>query len=341
MRRTLFSMIAAAALGVAVLGGLTAPAGAAERDLKFSVYVADHHWLVGTVFKPFVDDVAEFSNGEVKVTLFTGGVLGSAKEHLQLAESGVADIAFIIPSYTRNRFPYSEAGLLPFAFDSAIQGTKVLQSLRDKYLDAEFDTVKLLFIGATSPSALVTTKPVKDLDDVRGMNLRGAGGAQTAVLKDVGANVVTMEVSDAYLAFQRGALEGTIIPLASAPGYKFEEVIKYVNPINFSVTPIILAANLKTWNSLSEEHKAALRKAADRAAENLGRGFDDQDKDGLTIMKKAGAEVTALPADDIATLKKTAAPLWDEWAEQAKGRGLEAGQFLKDFRAATEQYAAY
>ncbi|MCP5265674.1 MAG: TRAP transporter substrate-binding protein [Burkholderiaceae bacterium] len=307
---------------------------AAPKELKFSVYMSETHWLVRDVFKPFAADVEKLSKGEVKVKVMAGGVLGGAKEQLGLAEKGIADIAFVIPSYTRNRFLYTEAGLLPFAFDSAEQATNAMSSLRGKYLNAEFDTVKLLMVGTTSPSALVTTVPVNSLADMKGLNLRGAGGAQTAMLKAVGANVVSMPVSDAYLAFQRGALQGTIIPLASAPGYKFQEVVKYVNPMNFSVTMTALVANPNTWKSLSPAQQAAIEKAADQARIHQGKGFDREDATGLQILVKAGSKQTRLPAADKAKLSELAKPMWAKWEQTAKGRGLKADQFMTDLRAA-------
>ena len=339
MTRKLFSLLLAGVASVAMLAGPTSKASAASRELKFSSYVSEHHWLTSHVFQPFMDDVAKLTNGEVTVKLFASGVLGGAKEQLSLAESGVADITFIIPSYTRNRFPYVEAGLLPFAFENSDQGTQVLQAMRAKYINDEFKTVKLLFVGTTSPGAMVTTKPVKTLADMKGMNLRGSGGAQTAVLKDVGANVVSMPVSDAYLAFQRGALEGTIIPLASAPGYKFQEVIKYVNRINFSVTPLALGINKTVWASLSKSQQDAIQKAADTAADNLGKGYVNEDENGLKTMLDAGATVTKLSAADKKHLQDVAKPLWQEWVDAAKKKGLPADQYMADFKAAIDKYA--
>ncbi|MEZ5658442.1 MAG: TRAP transporter substrate-binding protein [Burkholderiaceae bacterium] len=313
---------------------IASSAMAEPRELKFSVYNAETHWLVSDVFKPFAADVEKFSNGELKVNVMAGAVLGGAREQLGLAEKGIADIAFVIPSYTRNRFLYTEAGLLPFAFDSAEQATNAMSSLRDKYLNAEFDSVKLLMVGTTSPSALVTTVPVNSLADMKGLNLRGAGGAQTAMLKEVGANVLSMPVSDAYLAFQRGALQGTIIPLASAPGYKFHEVVKFVNPLNFSVTMTAIVANKDTWASLTPSQQAAIEKAADVARVNQGKGFDREDSTGLKTLEDAGSKSTRLPAADKAKLAEIASPLWDEWVKAADKRGLKAEQFMKDLRAA-------
>lgn len=332
-----------AACAVALVGAATfaQPATAETRTLKFSVYNAENHWLVSNVFKPFAKDVGTDTNGEIKVDVYAGAVLGGAKEQLSLAETGVADIAFVIPSYTRNRFPYSEAALLPFVFDSATQANKSLMALRAKYFEPEYDTVHLLVIGATSPSALVTTKPVKTLADMKGMNLRGAGGAQTALLKEVGANVVSMPVSDAYLAFQRGALEGTIIPLASAPGYKFEEVVKYVNPINFSVTAVAIVCNKKVWDSLTDAQRAGIQKAADKASERIGSGFDEEDATGLKTLKAAGSTELTLPAADKAKLHALAKPLWTKWEETAKARGLKPDAFLADLHKEIERNAAH
>jgi TRAP-type transport system periplasmic protein len=325
----------ASVMTATILGGFGTAAAATE--LKFSLLLPEHHILVQKVFKPFEEEVEAKSNGELQITLYPSAVLGSGKEQLRLTETGVADIALVVPTYTRGRFPLMESGLLPFAFDSAAHGTKVMDALRDEYIEPEFDSVKLLYPAMTSPTALLTvSKPLALLSDIKGVSLRGTGGEQNTILEGLGANLVTVPASDLYVAMERGTIEGTILSLASAPGYKLEEIVKYVNQVNFSSTPITVVMNKATWEGLSPEQQAVIEEAAHNAAIATGEAYDAADIEGLEKLKAQGAQVVNFSPEDVAELKKVTAPSWDNWQAKLTADGKNGKAFMDAFRSAIE-----
>lgn len=334
MRKTTKTM-AAPIMAAAACVMLALPAAA--KELKFSLLVPDHHVLVTNVFKPFKEEVETATNGSLEIVLYPSAVLGAGKEQLRLTETGVADLALVVPSYTRGRFPYLETGLLPFAFDSAAHGTRVLQALRDEYIEPEFDSVKLLYAAMTSPTALLTVDtPLARLSDIEGISLRGTGGEQNAVLEQLGANLVDVPASDLYVAMERGTIEGTILSLASAPGYKLEEIVKYVNRVNFSATPITVVMNNGTWQSLTPEEQEAVAAASRHAAEATGKTYDSADEEGLAKLTANGAQVVNFPPEDVAKLKEVSAPTWDSWAATLTEKGKDGAAFMAAFRKAIE-----
>src|SRR5690606_611208 len=159
------------------------------RDLKMSLFVKDTHFLAADVFIPMAKNIEEFSNGELKVDVFASGVLGKTADQLQMVENGIADMALIVPNYTRGRFPILEAASLPCAFGSAVQGCGVFDQLREKYLNDSFDTVRPLVVCASALSGLLM-KPaaVASLGDLNGKILRGSGNDQTKIMAEYGAN---------------------------------------------------------------------------------------------------------------------------------------------------------
>jgi TRAP-type C4-dicarboxylate transport system substrate-binding protein len=327
--------LVASALSVGLLAGGALPAMA--KELKLSLLLPEHHVLVQRVFKPFEQEVEEKSGGELEITLYPSAVLGAGKEQLRLTETGVADIALVVPTYTRGRFPYLESGTLPFAFDSAEQGTNVLISLNDSYIEPEFDTVKLLFAAMTSPTAILTAdKSLAQLTDLQGVTLRGTGGEQNAVLSELGVNPVSVSASEIYVAMERGTIEGTVLSLASAPGYKLEELTKYVNRVNFSSTPITVVMNQSAWDGLTPEQQQIIRKAAANAAIATGQAYDGADSEALDKLVAAGAQVVNFGAEDIVRLKAIAAPSWGNWEEKLNEAGRDGAVFMADFRKAID-----
>lgn len=323
----------------AITAGLIAGAATAAqaKELKLSLLVPEHHILVQQVFKPFEQEVEARSKGELEITLYPSAVLGSGKEQLRLTETGVADIALVVPTYTKGRFPHLETAVLPFAFTSSEHGTRVMAALRDKYIEPEFDSVKLLFAAVTSPTALLTVKkPLPHLADLDGVTLRGTGGEQNSVLSELGVNTISVPASDLYVALERGTIEGTILSLASAPGYKLEEVVGYVNQVNFSSTPITVVMNRQTWDDLSPEMQAVITEASLNAAIATGKAYDGADQKGLKTLQDKGAKVVNFAPADIAELKRVSAPAWDRWEASLAEKDAAAAAFMADFRAAID-----
>ena len=320
-----------AALLMSVVSGMAEP-----RELKFSLFTPEHFWVYETVFVPFANEVEKRTGGELKITFYTGGALGNATQQLQLVESGMADLTWFPTVYSRNRFPYSEAALLPFLFDNATGASAAMMSTMDQYLEAEFDTVKLISIAVTSPSALLTTRPVNSLADLQGLNIRGSGGAQTKLLRMLGANVTSVSVDDNYLALQRGLLDGTIYPLAAAPGANLHEVIRYVNRLNFSASPVAILANLEMWNSLTDEQRDIILEAGREASVMMGQGYDAEDQIGLEKILAAGGQETELPLGELEQIKQKGEELWDEWVEEMKAKRLDPEGFLTALQQASD-----
>lgn len=323
----------------AVAGAVIALSGAAAdaKELKFSLLLPEKHVLVQNAFIPFKEEVEARSGGELQVTLYPSAVLGDGKEQLRLTEMGVADIALVVPTYTRGRYPMLETGLLPFAFESSAHGTAVIAALRDQYIEPEFDTVKLLYAATSSPTAVLTvSKPLANLSDIEGVSLRGTGGEQNIILESLGANLVSVPASDLYVAMERGTIEGTVLSLASAPGYKLEEIVRYVNQLNFSATPITVVINQATWDGLTPEQQAVIEEASKNAAIATGKAYDDADMEGLSKLKAQGAEVVNFPPEQVAELRERTASNWDDWQAKLDEMGKDGAAFMADFRAAIE-----
>ncbi|MCB1475536.1 MAG: TRAP transporter substrate-binding protein DctP [Rhodobiaceae bacterium] len=330
-------------LAVALFGLVTTTSAGLARDLKMSLFVKDSHFLATKVFVPMAKNIEAFSNGELKVEVFASGVLGKTADQLQIVENGIADMALIVPNYTRGRFPFFEAASLPFAFTSAVHGCKVFDQLREKYLNESFDTVKPLVVCVSALSGLLTkTKQISSLDQLNGMTLRGSGNDQTKIMAEFGANTVNMPITDVYVAMERGTIDGVIMPIGSASGYKLEEIAKYYTLINFASTPLSFIMSETVWASLTPAQQEAVSKAARIAQEAMGVAYDESEEDGLKVFAAAGGKTNDLPEAEVAKLKSSAAPFWDEFeANLAKQKDADTAKaFMADFRKLIEESAA-
>ena len=90
---------------------------AREDHLKWSVFTPDSEVTFRTVMKPFAAAVERETNGAVVFDLFPNGALGRGPaQQAQMVVNGVADVAWVIPSYSPGRFPDTEVIELPGVF---------------------------------------------------------------------------------------------------------------------------------------------------------------------------------------------------------------------------------
>lgn len=324
-----------AGLAVAAIGAVATDVSA--RELKGAVYTSETHAST-PAWKKFAADLAERTNGELTLKLFFNSVLGKASDHLQMVETGVADIANIVPYYSKGRFPLAAVAELPFAFDSAIEGTVVANKLKD-VLDSEFASVKLLGFVVTSPAVLLTREaPVDSLDKLDGLNIRASSGAKA--LTAFGANLVSMPVTDTYLALERGAVDGTVIPMGSMFSYKFDEVVRFVNPLNlysFNTAQIMHGA---TWDSLTPEQQKIVAELSAEMVLDFARAQDASTAEAAEKLKAKGIEIVGLPAADLEKLHEAAAPQWQAWVAEQTAAGKPAQKLVDDLLAERKAYRA-
>lgn len=325
------------ATAIMVFAAGAAVNGAQARDLKMSLWYGQSHFLTPEVMMPFIADVERLSDGDLTITLYPDSVLGKISDQLTLVENGIADMAMIVPSYTPGRFPLTESGGLPFAFDSATHGGKVYEELMP-YVEEEFDTVKLLFMTVNTSAALLTVNtPVATVEDIRGQRISGSAAAQQQFLTSLGAVADFMPISEKYVALERGTIEGVMMPLASATGYKMEEVTKYVTRLNYSSTPLVMIMNRGTWDSLDPDQQAALTQASEVAQKRLGPAYDAADEKGLQALLAADGELVEFPSSERDKLREKAAPFWDSYQETLRKRTPNADEFIAALRASIEE----
>lgn len=317
----------------------TAMAGAAQAEtvLKFSAYFPKDNFLYQDVFTPMMREIEEKTHGEIKFEEYPAGALGKITEQLDLLRNGLADMSMYIPSYSKGRFPMSGAGMLPFAFESSTQGTRVLNSLMDEYLAKEHKDVKLLFVFATVPGGFLTNGVAIDsVDALKGLKMRSAGAAATEMLRLAGANIITVPLPEIYVALERGTVQGTIIDLVTGTTYKLYEPATHFTPVKVSTVVAAIAMNKRSFAKLTPEQQAIVMEASATAAERTAAAYERVALEADAILAKDKIEIVEMSPAEQQRFRDLVVPLWDKWVADAKEDGVDGEAFMADFKKAIE-----
>src|SRR5262245_26666900 len=309
-------------------------------ELKFSSWVSSTHGHHVTVLVPWAKMLEEKSGGRLKVTIYPGATLGKPADHFDLIKNGIADMGFASPGYTPGRFPLIAGTELPLLVKTGKGGSQAVWSLYDKYWKAELGGVKVLWIWVHPPGQFhLAKKPVRVVEDLAGLKIRGATPMITAMLKALGATPVSIAAPDTYTALERGTVDGTVFPWEAIYGFKLAEVLRHHTVVNLYVTPLMTLMNQKKYDGLPPD----LRKVIDDlsgawGAEFTGANWDRNENDGIEAAKKAGATIYVVPPEERQRWGVKLKPVEEEWVKSMEAKNLPGRQVLSDLRDAIKKY---
>ncbi len=283
-------------------------------------------------------EVEKRTNGEVKIQTFPGGTLLSAKNIFDGVIAGTADIGNFAMSYQPGRFPVSEAVDLPMGFKSSKVASLVLYDLIEKYKPKEFKKVKVLTVFTCPPADFMTSRPVRSLKDLKGMELRVSGtGAQ--MIKALGAIPVAMPQSETPEAIQKGVVKGIVSSMEVLKDLNYSAYCPYATDANLFVVSFAVVMNMDKWNALSPKTKKVMDDLSREQALWTGTYVDNHVKDGLAWSKqKYNHQVINLPAADKAQIAKILSPMIEDYAKKVTAQGLPGKEIVKDINSLKAKY---
>ena len=151
----------------------------------------------------FIADLESRSEGRVEVQYYAGRSLLKPPAIIKGIEQGITDIGLSHAEYTPGRFPVMEAAEQPLGYPSGWVANQIMNDFYNKFKPKEFDSVKVMWFHANSPAMLMTTtKPVRKLEDMKGLTIR-APGATGDVIKALGGTPAPTPMPETYEAWQK------------------------------------------------------------------------------------------------------------------------------------------
>lgn len=205
--------------------------------------------------------IEERSNGEIEVTVYPYGTLGTSDQITELVDMGAVQFAMASPGHLGKLIPEVQVFLLHFVFsDNAEVNNEVLNNnpeLRaalEKLYAAK--RMKLLSIYSEGWQVWTTKKPIRHPDDFKGVKFRVmTSPLLLAAYNAYGASATPLPYSEVYSALQLNMIDGQENPVFAIEEMSFYEVTdwmifpKHAPFITTSVT------NLDFFNSLSPDRQ--------------------------------------------------------------------------------------
>lgn len=271
-------------------------------------------WQIGAL--KFAELVNKKTNGEVKIEVYPAGQLGDLRELMELTQAGTVDFCFqtlVAGSFV----PILNVLGLPFLFDDRSQMSALYKGpLGKRMLDAaEQSRLKgLLLNGYTYRSPMNNKRPLKTLDDFKGLKIRLMQiPIHIESYKALGCAPVALPWSELYMAAKTGAVDGFENGITVLVSGNLHEVGKYFSTLPVLLNATIVFASLKTWNEkLDASQRKAILDCIPEVDETLTNVFDRFDETNLKKVKDYGVQVYEGPFD-LKAFRTAVKPVYDKW----------------------------
>lgn len=316
-------------VGVLVACSLCFSTAAAAQVIELSLanYMPVLH-INSVLMGKFCDEVNKRLAGKVKITQYTGGTLLTAPKMAAGVASGIADLGLAHCSYSRGRFPVMELTELPLGAPSSFVLTHVINDFYNKFKPKEWEAYHPLMFSASPPSVIQTVnKPVRSLEDLKGLKIRGTGRSGD-VVKALGATVVPIEMMDMYDALRRGVMDGNMGPFEQLKSFKTGDILRFhtTSYMAGSGYTFYVIFNRAKWNSLPAEAKQVFTELAAQYIDLWAVEWNKTDIVGKEFFLEKGGQIIPLADAEMARWSKAVEVVIADYKKDMTAKGFSAAE---------------
>lgn len=293
----------------------------------------------------FADEVKKATNGEVEIQIFWSNALGAAKENLTLVKGGAIDMVAMSPGYFPAELPFFCApNSIPMAMDNIRQSSEIMKAFIEKVpafmQEAQDQQIRPLFFHLLNPYLLVTSEPVKKLEDLKGKKIRTWGEDMPRLINAAGAVPVNIFLPELYENLQRKVIDGCPFSVDMVVSYKLYDVTKHITEVALWVGPAWgVWISERSWQKLTPAHQKAFMEVAERARELELKTTAEAEVKARETLQAAGVQFYPFPAEELAKWKKANPDFFADWIEKMQkiGKGDAAKQTVAMWKEMREK----
>ncbi len=316
MKKTLLSITAAVALGLASLAAQAAD----PIVIKFSHVVAPDT-PKGKAAEKFKALAEEKTKGAVKVEIYPNSTLYKDKEEMEALQMGA--VQMLAPSLAK----FGPLGVkdfevfdLPYIFDGYESLHKVTQGDIGKSLLGKLDAkgIKGLAFWDNGFKIMSANKPLKTTDDYKGLKMRiQSSKVLEAEMRALGANPQVLPFSETYQALQTGVVDGTENPPSNLYTQKMHEVQKNATVTNHGYLGYAVIANKAFWDGLPADVRTELDAALQESTAYANQIAKEENDKALEAVKTSGKTDVYVPTEEEGkALRAALTPVHEEMASR-------------------------
>lgn len=286
-------------------------------------HTKNDRWLAKTIGKE--------TNGKLVIHVHSNGSLVKHPQIKQAVQTGQVQMGEVLISILSNENPVYAADSIPFLATSYAQAHALWKAQRPvvKKLLAQ-QNLMLLYAEPWPPQGLYSAKPVKNLNDMKGVKFRAYNAETARLAKLMGATPTQVEVPDVPQAFSTGIVQAMITSPSTGVNTQAWDYVHYYYPLNAWIPKNMVFVNKQAFESLPASERKAVLKAAHEAEQRGWKMSEEEAKSKTQTLKQHGIKVIQ-PSTELKTqLEKIGKTMVKDWLAKA---GAQGQKIIKTYRS--------
>ena len=186
-----------------------------------------------------------------------------------------------------------------------------------------YDLIGLAFYDAGARSFYNKDKPIKSLEDLKGLKFRVMqSDLFVDMVNALGANATPMPYGEVYSSIQTGVIDGAENNWPSFESSKHFEVAKHFTLDQHLIVPEILVMSKKSWDNLTPEDQQVIRAAAKESVAKMRELWEAREAESEAVVTSAGVEV--IKDIDKTPFVEAMKPVYEKYVDSDKLKDLVA-----------------
>ena len=291
----------------------------------------------------FAAEVEKRTEGRVKIELYPNSALANPQQTYEAVLNGVSDIGESQAAYTAGRFPATQISEIPLGYNNSWVGSHAMTDWMEHFKPTEWDKTVTMYMFVTTPYLIGTVnKPVRKVEDLKGMIIRSSGIASDEYVKALGATPRAFPVTEVYEALSKAMIDGMLMPFEAYPAFKFHEVVKYATDTSFSsyAGASYVVMNKASYSKLSPQDQQILLEVGYDTMDLRGRIFVEESTNAQELfLSQPGRELITLAPEEVAKVQAAANKVIDGWIKEKTADGFPAQEYVDYMRERVEYWS--
>ena len=256
------------------------------------------------------DEVAERTEGRVKIKYYPGGVMGNDKKVLRKVRIGQLQGGAFTSSGLSERYADIVIYGLPLVFNDDAEIAYVRERMDPLLIEGLSEAgLEALGMAGGGFANLMGAEQVTTLDELRGRKVWVPEGdlVSYAAMESLDLSPVVLPITDVLTGLQTGLLEFVATPPVGAVVLQWYTKVKYVTEIPLAYTLGIMAVDQRAFRRVDAADQAVMREVIQAAYRRLDEQNIADNASARDALVANGLEILTPPVDAVESWRAAAA----------------------------------
>ncbi|MTI18209.1 TRAP transporter substrate-binding protein [Rhodobacteraceae bacterium RKSG542] len=312
-------------LALGAVAGLVIGGAASAAEYEWTFQASESAGEPQFILKQeWAKKVETMTNGRIKVDFLPTGAVVPHNQTLDAVGAGILQGKSDDPSYFAGKDPaFAMMGNLVGAWGDPLEflewmkyggGEELYNELVHPY------GVHLIGTLVTGVESFPSSKPIRTMDDLKGLKVRAPEGMVYEIFAKAGAAPVNLPGSEVYTGLEKRVIDAAdYTVLATNHDMGLHKFAKYPAYPGFHSLPMLdFSINKEIWDNLPADLKVILETSVDLLAYDMALTLKQRDiKAAEQIRQDPSVEMIDMAPEERAKFRNIAKEEWKVWAEKS------------------------